>query len=232
MIPASGTTLPMYLTQTILWVYATGLLQGYGKSYECPSSRDATLESIGKLITGIRLCNKISITKLRIHFMWYSVHNLFYVTSAISLGHWEPRVVMMPTLSSLLAPQFVVTTTCGASSDDKVWHHKISRFSMVRSRGLKIVNWISLNKCNLKWSNINLMAAGIPSGYNSSVPRRTPRVSHRAAIYFKCYDFNVWRTKHNRLVRLKKLNAIRVQPMSKWPRIIQWYLMGIYKREF
>ena len=29
-------------------------------------------------------------------------------------------VVMKPTLSSLEAPQVVITTTCGATSDDKV----------------------------------------------------------------------------------------------------------------
>ena len=35
-------------------------------------------------------------------------------------NHWKPRVVMMPTLSSLAAPQVVFTTTCGATNDDKV----------------------------------------------------------------------------------------------------------------
>ena len=34
--------------------------------------------------------------------------------------HWKYRVVMMPTLSSLAAPQVVVTTTRGATTDDKV----------------------------------------------------------------------------------------------------------------
>ena len=34
--------------------------------------------------------------------------------------HWKVRVIMMPTLSSLVAPQVVIMTTCGATSDDKV----------------------------------------------------------------------------------------------------------------
>ena len=34
--------------------------------------------------------------------------------------HWKARVVMMPTLSSLVAPEVVVMTTSGATSDDKV----------------------------------------------------------------------------------------------------------------
>ena len=33
---------------------------------------------------------------------------------------WKPRVVMMPTLSSLAAPEVVVMTTSGAASYDKV----------------------------------------------------------------------------------------------------------------
>ena len=32
----------------------------------------------------------------------------------------RPRVVMMPTLSSLAAPRVVFMTTCGATSDDRV----------------------------------------------------------------------------------------------------------------
>ena len=36
------------------------------------------------------------------------------------LINWKPRVVMMPTLSFMVAPQVVVITTCGATSDDKV----------------------------------------------------------------------------------------------------------------
>ena len=36
---------------------------------------------------------------------------------------------MMTILSSLVAPQVVVTTTCGVTSDDKSWHHDDSIFS-------------------------------------------------------------------------------------------------------
>ena len=35
-------------------------------------------------------------------------------------SHWKRKVVMMPTLSSLVASQVLSTTTCGASRDDKV----------------------------------------------------------------------------------------------------------------
>ena len=34
--------------------------------------------------------------------------------------HWKPKVVMMATLSSLMSPQAVITTTCSAINDDKV----------------------------------------------------------------------------------------------------------------
>ena len=36
------------------------------------------------------------------------------------VNHWRPRVVMVPTLSSLAAPEVVIKTTSGAASDDKV----------------------------------------------------------------------------------------------------------------
>ena len=35
-------------------------------------------------------------------------------------SHWIPRVIMMPTLSSMATLQVVVTTTCSGASDDKV----------------------------------------------------------------------------------------------------------------
>ena len=35
-------------------------------------------------------------------------------------SHWNLSVIMMPTLSSLVAPEVVITTTSGATSDDKV----------------------------------------------------------------------------------------------------------------
>ena len=44
--------------------------------------------------------------------------------------NWKPRAVMTPTLSSLIAPQVVITTTCGAIIDDNFFHHGDSRFSV------------------------------------------------------------------------------------------------------
>ena len=41
---------------------------------------------------------------------------IFYRTCTVL--HWKQRVVMMLILSSLVAPQVVITTTCGACSDD------------------------------------------------------------------------------------------------------------------
>ena len=37
-----------------------------------------------------------------------------------TLQHWKPRVVMMPTLSSLVASVVVIMTTCGATIDNEV----------------------------------------------------------------------------------------------------------------
>ena len=34
-------------------------------------------------------------------------------------GHWQPRFVMIPAYSSLAAPKIVLTTTSGATNDDK-----------------------------------------------------------------------------------------------------------------
>ena len=45
--------------------------------------------------------------------------NVYYDDKIYSV-RWKPRVVMMPTLSTLAAPQVVVATTCGAASDAKV----------------------------------------------------------------------------------------------------------------
>ena len=47
--------------------------------------------------------------------------------------HWNLRVVMMPTLSSLVAPEVVVMTTPGATSDVKVCVMMISLSSLVAS---------------------------------------------------------------------------------------------------
>ena len=35
--------------------------------------------------------------------------------------YWQPRGVMMPSLSSLLAPEVVIMTTSGDTIDDKVY---------------------------------------------------------------------------------------------------------------
>ena len=65
--------------------------------------------------------------------------------AAYGLGHWKPNVVIIPTLSSLVALEVVVMTTSGATSDDKVgvmtglvvsswylqmlWYHKSFHFA-------------------------------------------------------------------------------------------------------
>ena len=74
----------------------------------------------------------------------------------LSSGYWKLRVVMIPTLFSLVAPQVVIMTTCGATSGNKVgivttldydnlrcyqwqqsWHCDNSRFS-VETQGLLV----------------------------------------------------------------------------------------------
>ena len=54
-------------------------------------------------------------TRLYLDLIRLEVIVLFPVSH---IHQWKPRVAMMPTLSSLAAPQ--VSTTCGAASDDKV----------------------------------------------------------------------------------------------------------------
>ena len=49
----------------------------------------------------------------------YGIMNAFIDISEQHL-HWKPRIVIKPTLSSLLAPEVVVKTTFGAASNDKV----------------------------------------------------------------------------------------------------------------
>ena len=46
---------------------------------------------------------------------------IVYVSTGLYVRiSWKPIVIMMPTLLSLLAPQVVITTTCGVASDEKV----------------------------------------------------------------------------------------------------------------
>ena len=52
--------------------------------------------------------------------------------------HWKPRVVVMPTLSSLAAPQVVETTTCGATT------YKIGIAVMMPTLSLQVVPQVAL----------------------------------------------------------------------------------------
>ena len=63
-----------------------------------------------------------------------SVHHWFY-------NHRKPRVTMMPTLSSLVAPEVVITTS-GATSDDKVGIITTLAFSIIlpSSRSRRFIN--------------------------------------------------------------------------------------------
>ena len=49
--------------------------------------------------------------------------------------HWKLRVVIMPTLPSMLASEVVITTTCSATSDDKIVIMK-TLFSMLNDMDL------------------------------------------------------------------------------------------------
>ena len=59
----------------------------------------------------------------QIHF---SVWKVFSSDSSFAeffpMGNIENWVIMMPTLSSLVVPQVVVTVTCSATSDTQSWH--------------------------------------------------------------------------------------------------------------
>ena len=50
----------------------------------------------------------------------------------------KPRVAMMPTLPSLVAPQVVIMTTCGATSDGKVGIMTIVNFPVWSYRRLRV----------------------------------------------------------------------------------------------
>ena len=49
----------------------------------------------------------------------YKILNIIKVFLERQVIHWKQRVVMMPTLSSLVAPEVVKITTFGATSDGK-----------------------------------------------------------------------------------------------------------------
>ena len=60
--------------------------------------------------------------------------------------HWKPRIVVTPTLSSLLVSAVVAMRTSSSASEDKGWHHNDSCFSVtytVISPYRKTVLWDS-----------------------------------------------------------------------------------------
>ena len=57
------------------------------------------------------------------HWNMHHHHDMFLIVWQVTVKtgiHWKLWVTMMPTLSSMLAPEVVITTTYGVTSDDKV----------------------------------------------------------------------------------------------------------------
>ena len=87
------------------------------------------------------------------------------------LNHWKLRVVMMPTLSSLVTPQVVIMKICGANSDKvgiitfvdfenlwdhrwwQNWHHDWLSVSSDMILSLNNTTWPSLIRYYLKHTN-------------------------------------------------------------------------------
>ena len=65
-------------------------------------------------------------------------------------GHWKPGVVMVPSLSSLVAPEIVITTTSSVNFDEKVSIMTTLRFhwqlSTIIQNGRKSTSSVSLKK--------------------------------------------------------------------------------------
>ena len=80
----------------------------------------------------------------------------------------KTRVIMMPTLSSLMAPQVVITTTCGAVSDDNV--------CTMTTRGFQSYfgSWGSLAMIYRKTSNIRCTLLGKKIVAHSDVVGASP----------------------------------------------------------
>ena len=62
----------------------------------------------------------------------------------LPLLHWNPRVIIMPTSSSLVAPEVVIMTTYGATSDDKVGSMKTLFFCVWVIR-IKIILTVAIH---------------------------------------------------------------------------------------
>ena len=55
-----------------------------------------------------------------------------HIGGGSSLPHWQPKVAMMPTLSSLVAPKVVIMTTCGTTRDAKLASWKLFSFQCLK----------------------------------------------------------------------------------------------------
>ena len=78
----------------------------------------------------------------------------------LSSGYWKLRVVMIPTLFSLVAPQVVIMTTCGATSGNKVGI-VITRFQW-KTQGL--LGAVSIRKTVLPGMAIPMLKIRRPNG--------------------------------------------------------------------
>ena len=96
--------------------------------------------------------------RIKHHNNWLFVRRNLALTvySAQRNHNWKTRVVMIPTLSSLLAPQVVLVKTCGANSDDKVsMRTNNASFVVIRGAGGCRCDNLRYHQCRQIWHRDN-----------------------------------------------------------------------------
>ena len=82
------------------------------------------------------------IVKKKISLKWTEFDSI----DRVRFGHWNPRVVSIPTLSSLVAQGVVMTTTSSTASDEKVGIVVTLSFQWLRKALGETVRWLQLQQ--------------------------------------------------------------------------------------